>query len=1693
METTIITIHTIMKKYLKYLCVFLMILGTYAPARGAVYQKVTDVSQLSTGDVVILTNNIASTGSGQAMSKTVSGQFYGQVAVETSSSNKITYSGSDAMVLTVKLNGSGLIAFWTGSGWLYDDGSNNHLKVNSGNWSDGLASSANWVWGIALSSGSNPNKCIDLLNEYARKEKSNRWLQYNSSGFKSSSTYGTYANLCIWKVSCTMPTVAFANPTSYTLSYGDSWSYGAKTATVKYNGSSTGQTISYSSNNTGVASVNSSTGAITLGGSCGTATITASAAANATYCDASATYTITVNPVCPTLIKDALAAASITSTTASLSGGKVTNKGGANITQYGFVYGTSANPTIGNANVHWSSDIATNTAFGSKSISNLSPNTTYHVRVFATNSANTCYSDAEITFTTLQRYTITYYKNDGSAATIVNYKDHGVNTTLLNASNSFTRSGYTLTKWNTNSTGTGSDKTLGSSYTTNENIDLYAVWTPKNYTITLNNQSATTAGTASISVTYDANTNLTGTPAITVPTKTGYTFGGYYTGTNGSGTQIIAANGNVNASAGGGSTYTDGSKNWKYANNIELYAKWTAATYDVTLDREGATTGSTSVTMTYNSSSHTAITNPAKDGFQFAGYWTGDNGEGTMVINTSGVLQANVDGYTGAGGIWIRTTATTLYAKWVTLQGVSVDNVDHVTIYATPAGSSNINENGNASVLPTTTVTLHYSSVDDGYFWGGWSVTKTSDGTAVSVTGSGDGATFTMPDYAVTVSANLYGEIVAWCTVPVVTLTGGENVFVSASQNGAVRATATLTLNAENLTASTSVTITTSSADVTLSPDPEWSFAAGIASSKNPKQEIMIAETAGAISDATIYVHYKPSSNVDGIHDVTVTATYTGAEDAETTVKVRCVEENFVIAAKVAGSWYALPADMTGSAAVREAVMIDVDETNKVAYGPLTLGYKMWPVKTVNSDQNRFEDYGDRVRFAGNSDKGLINYSGNNKLNNNAVIDGIDDGAAATIADYEWTIATTDCETYTLHSNLNSNYLDIYRPVEGNFAGKLVWATNGTYETKDIRFFPLHERAIIDIIAREWKTNGLVFSVAADNRITAASYKIGNGEETVTTYTRHSTGGYGLYEVVLPSLLDHYGKVLTLKLTIDGTPTYATVRIPIIVNEDKSTKTSEPFATLDLESKNYDVVVLRGATLTTNASNTEAFKFGNLYIYAGAKLVNSTNGYLNLNYLELRGGIIGIDAKSSLTQDVPRLMLGKAIAGCTYGANLDMIVNTAHSYALSVPFDVSLANVNFANFLNPSTGEAVSGMLDQQFLIMEYDGEQRASTGKGWKHVTSTSRVLHPGEGYVLQGKRPKGQPFAVIRFPLSLVTAVTGWATSSGEIEKDPIDITAYNGGSGTPDNDKGWNLIANPYMAPLSYNGADEGYAANFTVGNLVKSPDDEHWDGSYKWVNDENAYVTIPNETYTAFPQYRANSANAIYKPFMNFFIQVATDGSVEFDRSLRDMSKMPRYLMPAEKKASPVYVDIDLTHGADVAQAGITIKENATPGYKFGEDQNMMEQPDALTYLKSYTIADGHYLVGNTLTPSEANSLIPLEFYAPNTESEYVFSLSGTTDVDKLDYVILYDEVESINTNLMQYNYNFNLSESGLVKNRFYISLKLKEESTSTDIEEVVTGKEDSDKPLKFLYRGQIYILNNGVIYDATGKRVREVNK
>ncbi|MBQ7382200.1 MAG: InlB B-repeat-containing protein [Paludibacteraceae bacterium] len=1322
----------------------------------------------------------------------------------------------------------------------------------------------------------------------------------------------------------------------------------------------------------------------------------------------------------------------------------------------------------------------------SKTVSGLTPNTDYHAYITARcdcgGSSNYNNSDDE-DFTTLQCYTITYNANGGTGTTpSTQYRDHDAAAVTISNGSGLSKTGHTLSRWDTKSTGDETSYAKGASYSTNANLALYAVWTPANYTITYKDKGGSSfSGSHVDSPTSHPTTHTYGTAtSLNSATKTGYTFEGWFDNSGCTGDAITS----LGATA--------------YTSNIILYAKWSANEISITLDANTANGGSTNGAATIDFGTSTATITTAATGQAgniLLGYYDATTG-GHKVLETSGALAAaNVTDYI-TDSKWSCATSATLYAQWSTsVYTVSFNMHDH----GSAVGSQNIAHGG------TVTKPTPEPSDPDWRFDGWYKEAGYSNTWAFRDDADPDEVTADVTIHAKWTQRQ-YNNLVFGCVDIDLDTEDGDPILVTSRNGINIMATKKLVVNTSNAIVGHAIAFS----------GTNLKFYKKVTESPAHYVELTNADAAHTLTvtgeDQEVYVSYNPTSASDNaIATPQISVSCDGfTQTFDNLVQARNLPASMVIATKVGGSWYALPADKTVSD-VQDGVLVTVDETTKIAYGSSTLAYKIWPVKTTNGSADRFGAYysasgptgpaallADRVRFSGNSDKGLNNSTANNHIWTDANLDAIDDDPAAP---YEWIITTNDLDAYTLQADngANTNYLDVYRPTSGGHQGKIVWATNGDYLSNEIHFFKLEEITPIDIIPREWKANGLVFSIAADNQISLtageAKYGIGEAATTNATLTRHSTGGYGLYEVALPDLTNHYGKVLTLKLKIGGVDKYATTTIPIIVNADKSTKDDAPFSTLGEASKDYDVVVLSGKTLTTDASGSGAYKFQSMYLYAGSTLINTANGNLELKYLELRGGIKGIDAKASLDQDVPHLMLGKRIKSCTNGANLDMYVNTTHSYALSVPFTVNLANVNYANSLNTSTGAAINGTLNSQFQVLEYNSMERVLTNNGWKTINSTSTDLVPGRGYIIQAKRPKGQPFAVLRFPLSLTTTVPNWADNeNGEIVKTPVSLSAAGvGDESVSDNNKAWNLVANPYMANISYKGQDEtDFVAAFTVGKLTPT-DVIPWDGKFQYTKDEGsyrAYVTIPNDWYTEFPQYRAN--NVTFEPFKNFFVQASTPGNVGFERSYRSVAAAPalmqQALMVFEK---PAYVDINLTHGSKMTQAGLTVDKDATAGYAYGEDQNLFEAKADLNYLKLYSIVDGHYLVGNTLTSDEIKDVIPMGFYAPDAESEYVFSMDEYSEADDFDEIILYDAQLNRQTDLKAGDYIFTVGAQGFVENRFYINLVPKKEDSTTgnqDVQEAVR-----EGALKFIHNDKIYILNRGVIYDATGKKVREINK
>ena len=268
---------------------------------------------------------------------------------------------------------------------------------------------------------------------------------------------------------------------------------------------------------------------------------------------------------------------------------------------------------------------------------------------------------------------ISYNKGaNGTGSISSGIKTYGINFTL--SSSTFTRTGYTQDGWSTTD---GGNKVydLGGTYTTDKSITLYPHWTANTYTVTLNNQSATTAGTSSVQATYGS-----AMPTATMPTKIGYTFGGYYTITNGSGTQYYNANGTS-------------ARTWNIASNTTLYAQWTPAKYTITYkDQGGSNFSGTHVDghpTTHTYGTETTLKTASKTGYSFDGWHTDQECTNQVTSLGATAYTANI----------------TLYAKW-TANTNTAYTVKHYkqllddTYSATPDETENLTGTTDASVTP---------------------------------------------------------------------------------------------------------------------------------------------------------------------------------------------------------------------------------------------------------------------------------------------------------------------------------------------------------------------------------------------------------------------------------------------------------------------------------------------------------------------------------------------------------------------------------------------------------------------------------------------------------------------------------------------------------------------------------------------------------------------------------------------------------------------------------------------------------------------------------------------------------------------------------------------------------------------------------------------------------------------------------
>ena len=308
-------------------------------------------------------------------------------------------------------------------------------------------------------------------------------------------------------------------------------------------------------------------------------------------------------------------------------------------------------------------------------------------------------------------------------------------------------------------------------------------------TITLDANGGTDGDATSVFATCGVAASTGNIAAASLPTKTGYTFNGWYTAVSG-GSQVTTA-----------TSFTSSSM-------VSIYAHWTANTYTLNFNGNGGSAITSTKTVTYDSTYGT-LASATRTGYTLAGWYTAASG-GTQITDSTKVTI---------------TDAQTLYAHWTAntytvsynANGGSVSPASKTVTYdstygtlATPtrtgyafagwftaaSGGTQITTSTKVTITAEQTIYAHWTANDYTYSI----VYKSSNGTSLGTSSITKtfGTTNTVTPPAKTGYTTPAAQSVAWdATSKTITFTYGIASVTNATTSGTFTTSPSITFTTE--------------------------------------------------------------------------------------------------------------------------------------------------------------------------------------------------------------------------------------------------------------------------------------------------------------------------------------------------------------------------------------------------------------------------------------------------------------------------------------------------------------------------------------------------------------------------------------------------------------------------------------------------------------------------------------------------------------------------------------------------------------------------------------------------------------------------------------------------------------------------------------------------------------------------------
>ena len=381
-----------------------------------------------------------------------------------------------------------------------------------------------------------------------------------------------------------------------------------------------------------------------------------------------------------------------------------------------------------------------------------------------------------------------------------------------------------------------------------------------------------------------------------------------------------------------------------------------------------------------------------------------------------------------------------------------------------------------------------------------------------------------------------------------------------------------------------------------------------------------------------------------------------------------------------------------------------------------------------------------------------------------------------------------------------------------------------------------------------------------------------------------------------------------------------------------------------------------------------------------------------------------------------------------------IIADKSQYFQFGLPQPCAIADVRLSDGSTPVYGNG--------WLLRSYSESHRATYGAGagvdnWVTLTNVGVdiTIQRCVGYEMFSNSSYYREYY---FPVAHTGLVNSVAVSHSS---SPISTT-----------EEGWNIVTSPLMRTYTHDPEPEGIAVS--------------------WLQEDGSYVQEPVTEI---------------RPAIPFSYQAKGNGYIYFDENMS--APAPRRVAAADEPERIQWIHIDVEDANEVGdQTSIYVHPTRyDESYQSGIDvaKQSLTATRAIIY-SSHAYGDMAFA---GVSDASLEQGVALTVYNPS-EQELTFSLRENNWLNRMAYVWLVDTETGAQIDLLESDYNVLVPE-GTIRGRFYISGLFKAPQITTDNDVVQSDDEQGTKVEKLLINQKMYIKINGVLYDATGKKVNKV--